>query len=232
MQMDILRKWLTEELRKGKSAGKTQGALAKHLGVHSSDISRFLRGERKRISEEQAFLAAEFLNSELPKELFANKRLYVNKAPLRGTIAAGILRAKDMEPPASISNIPYLPTKLFSDLEQYAFQLVDDSAEDYAPANAFVIFVDFGHARTAPLHGDIVRIEQMVRTSGRLKTQEFIEASLRRVDVTRGGIVLRKLSANNQHVHDLPYDPDDRSLRICDLAIGYYVMTAEDPSAK
>jgi hypothetical protein len=232
MQMDILRKWLTEELEKGKRTGKSKGALAAHLGMHNSDISRFLRGDRKRITEEQALLASEFLNAELPKELFANKRLYVKKAPLRGTIEAGILRAKAMEPPVVVSNIPYLPTNSFSTLEQYAFQLSDDSAEDYAPPNAFVIFVDFHDARTTPLHGDIVRVEQVALISGRLKTQEFIEASLRRVEVTRTGIMLRKLSDKNPHVQDLTYDPSDKSLTIRDLAIGYYVMTAEATPAK
>lgn len=227
--MDLLRKWLADELKRTR---KRQGALARHLGISDSDISRFLRGGRKQLTPDQAFQAAEFLGAPLPQDLFANKRLYVRKAPLRGVIVAGILRAKDMEPPDIISNIPYLPTTAYSELEQYAYQLTDDSAQDYAPANAFVIFVDFMLARGKPQHGDIVRIEQTVITSGRLKTQEFIEASLRRVDTTRGNVVLRKLSSSNPHIHDVSYDPDDKSLAIRDLAIGYYVMTAEVTPAK
>lgn len=229
MRIEIIRKWLAEEIPR---KGAKQGEVADYIGIAGGELSRFLAGKRENLTLDQIFLAAEFLGSEFPEDLFANKKLYVKKVPLRGTIAAGILRATNMEVPESISNIPYLPTDIFGEYEQYAYQLIDDSAEDYAPSQAFVIFVDFARARGTPKDGDIVRIEQTYLVSGRLKTQEVTEASLRRVEFTRDGILLRKLSSRNPNDQDIAYDPEDKGLVIRDLAIGYSVVTVDRPARK
>lgn len=226
MRIEIVRKWLNDEIAKQKA---NQGRLAEHIGIAGGELSRFLSGKRENLTIDQIFRASEFLQVGFPEELFADKKLYVKKAPLRGTIAAGILRAKDMEPPNSISSIPYLPTELFGDFEQYAFQLADDSAEDYAPPQAFVIFVDFNKARKSPEDGDVVRIEQTYLISGRRMTQEVTEASLKRIKVNGSRVILRSLQSRKADVPDIEYDPSDTALVIRDLAIGYYVMTADKP---
>lgn len=235
MRMDFLRKWLSDEVAraKAKRGGKiNQGALAKHIGITDSELSRFLSGKRKELTLEQLMAAAEFLGTDLPEQLFASQKLYVKKAPLRGTIEAGIARAKEMNASAHISNIAYLPVDTFSEYEQYVYQLVDDHAEDYAPNQAYVIFVDFSKARDRPQHGDIVRVEEKVIVSGRTKTKEMIEATLRRVEVTRTNIILRRLSSTHPDLQDITYDPEEKAIQITDLAIGYIVITADGGTPK
>lgn len=229
MQTEILRKWLRDTLKRKKLS---QRALARHMELDDSEISRFLSGARKHLTLEEIGLAADFLNEDLPQELFANKKLYVKKAALRGIIAAGILRATEMSVPAYVGNIPYLPTSIYSEYEQYAYQLMDDHAEDYAPPHAFVIFIDFAAARDAPRNGDIVRIEETHTISGRLKNREITEGTLRRVEITRNGTILRKLSGTNPNVHDIPFDPNDKRTFICDLAIGYFTLNGEETATK
>jgi transcriptional regulator with XRE-family HTH domain len=229
MQTEILRKWLRDTLKRKKLS---QRALARHMELDDSEISRFLSGARKHLTLEEINLAQDFLNEDLPEDLFANKKLYVKKAPLRGTIAAGILRAIEMSAPAYVGNIPYLPTSIYSEYEQYAYQLMDDHAEDYAPTHAFVIFIDFAAVRDVPRNGDIVRIEEKHTISGRTKNREIIEGTLRRVEVTRNGTILRKLSSTNPNVQDIPFDPNDKRTFIRDLAIGYFTLNSEEPSVK
>jgi transcriptional regulator with XRE-family HTH domain len=235
MRMDFLRKWLADEIARAKATGHgkiNQGALARHLGITDSELSRFLSGKRKELTLEQLMAAAEFLGTDLPEQLFASQKLYVKKAPLRGTIAAGILRVREMNASAHISNIAYLPIDTFSEYEQYVYQLVDDHAQDYAPNQACVIFVDFSKARDRPQHGDIVRVEEKVLVSGRTKTREMTEATLRRVEVTRTNITLRRLSSTHPDLTDITYDPEEKTIRIADLAIGYIVITAEAGTPK
>lgn len=228
MNMELLRRWLAAEL---VTKNVTQGALADHLGMAHSDISRFLNGKRKQITMEQAMKAADFLKSDLPDEMFGSRRFYVKKAVLRGVIAAGILREDNMKIPAAIESVPYLPSDNFSEFEQYSYQITDNHAEDYAPPQAFV-FVDFNSARDVPRNGDVVRIEQTYTIPGRFKNRQVTEGTLRRVEITPEGVVLRKLSQTNEHVLDLPYDRADERMVIRDLAIGYFVITADRKIAK
>ena len=220
MRMEILRKWLTDQIRNRRVA---QGALAKAMGMSDSELSRFLSGKRKQLTVDEIAAAAEFLESDLPEEIFVRPKIYVKKAPLRGVISAGVLRAEGMEAKASLSAIPYIPTEEFAHLSQYAYEIGDTHAEDYAPANSYVLFVDFNEARGAPLQDDIVRIEQSFLISGRLQTRHIVETTLRRVDMSDGQIMLRSLS-QDPNIQDLIYDPADTSLVIRDLAIGYTVL--------
>lgn len=228
MAIDIIREWLVYGLKTAKARDSkiTQTALAQHLGMTNSEMSRFISGKRKQLTLEETLKAAEFLNIGLPEALFDFTKLYVKKIPLYGELAAGLLQATPMSAPSFIGTIPYLPVDIFEGLEQYAYQLKDSHAEDYAPKNSFVIFVDFQKVRERPQHGDIVRIEEKITTSGRVTTREMIESTLRRAEVGHRGIMLRKLSSEDPNVQDIPYDPSDEAVVIRDLAIGYVVITA------
>jgi transcriptional regulator with XRE-family HTH domain len=223
MRMPIVVAWIQDQL---KERGVAQEALAEHIGIHPSELSKLLKGKRKGLTIEQFAKAVEFFGGNIPDGLFDSPRIYVKKAPLRGGLSAGVLRAKTMISKGALAEVPYLPTAEFAQLEQYAYQLEDNHAEDYAPAFAYVIFVDFHKARPKPLNGDIVRVEQRFAVSGGKASMEVTESTLRRIEIAGDRVILRKLSSTIPYVHDITIDSNSQNPKICDLAIGFFVVTA------
>ena len=218
-----------------KAQGKSQSALARHLGKDPAQVTRLLKPKRtgdgkptKKSAEltlremQQIF---QFLGLELSREmLVSRKKVSVKLAPVRGMVAHGVWREREMLVKTNRRDIPFLAVPEFDELEQYAYQVIDRHAEQFVPPDAYILCVQFSEARTQPKRNDIVVIERQSAFSAATRNVIMTERALRKVLIEDGKIVLHALSTD-QDVDDISYDPTVPDVKIADLVVGWISLS-------
>jgi transcriptional regulator with XRE-family HTH domain len=139
MRQQDIQKWLEHGL---SQRGKTQTALAEHLGVLPSAVNRMIRGERKMLAHEM-YAAADYLEQPLPGQAI----------PIVGKVGGGAViyphddhamgaGLDDADPPP----VPVNPSTVAVIVEG------DSMAGDNAPDGS-VLYYDERHAPDASLIG-------------------------------------------------------------------------------
>lgn len=209
---------------------KKESELAVFLGVHQSQISRMFKPRRdgvepkgkkpRELKVKELEKIFQWLGVPLSKDIMVAKRKhYVNLAPLRGTLAHGVWRQKEMLPKTGLREIPFLPVGEWAHLEQYAYEISDTHAEHFSGAQSFVLCVSYAQARGHPTNNDIVVIERQNVFPGGKGNVVAIERAVRKMVEDHGHFILKSLSSDPE-VDDIAYDPSDTSIRITDLVIG------------
>lgn len=222
-------------LEKMEEQGKTRIALAQHLGKNPSQITRLLRPHQATASKSGKKAAGltvrelgqifQFLGVDLSRDIFvAPRKLHVKLAPLRGYVAHGVWRERDMFPSSVLKEIPFLEIPEFTHLDQYAYQVVDTHADQYVPQDAFILCVDYGLARSEPKHNDIVVIERRNSFPAATRNVVTFERAIRKVDCSGPEVTLRALTSEPD-VDAVPYTGDRPDMRISDLVLGWISLS-------
>lgn len=144
--------WIKEGL---VASRKTQTALAKHLNVSHSQVTRLLQGKR-RLQWSEAQVISDFLGVHPPFVPIILPRQQDQGANIMGTIADGLWREDaagefKAEPPR-----PRAVVKTHPDAEQVAFRLDQPVADGFFPAGCYLICLRFSDIGRRPTAGDHV----------------------------------------------------------------------------
>lgn len=214
---------------------KTKSGLARHLKKHPSQVTRLLhpkRAEDGKGTKQSAELTVrdlgkifEYLELDFSPDIFVSRRkVSVKLAPLRGTVAHGVWREREMLPKSTIKEIPFPDVPEFSHLEQYAYQVIDSHGEHFVPQDGLILCVQFSGARSEPKNGDIVVIERQTTLPAATRNVIATERALRKVVIEKGRIILRPLTSDKQ-VDEIVYDPTSPNVRIAELVIGWISLS-------
>ncbi len=227
-----LRIFILEELAR---QDKTLLALAQHLGKDSSQMTRLLRPKKTKdgmATKGSAELKVkdlekifQFLGLDISRDmLVAPAKLYVNFAPVKGTVAHGIWRERDMLPKSSLQEIPFPRIPAFANLDAYAYLVIDSHAQNYVSEGSYILCVKFAEARSQPRNQDIVVIERQTTVPAARRNITTTERAVRQVVFQNGSVMLKAMTTDSQ-VDDIMYDPTNPQVRIVDLVIGLFSLT-------
>jgi hypothetical protein len=237
LEIELLR-YIDERMA---AEGKTRSALARYMGKAPSTITKLFAKidphrsavgdegrEQRNLKIEDLEQMLRFLGIEFSHDvLVASRKVYVTFAPLRGTVAHGIWREREMlskQGEDTRIQIPSLPISEFAHLDQYALQVADTHAEKYVSQNGYILCVDFLLARTSPKHEDIVVIERQVKVPAATRNVCLIERAIRQV-VIEGSDVLLKPLTDSPNVDEIRYAADDQQVRITELVVGSFLLS-------
>lgn len=249
MQQDTMT--LEEELlsfikQKMTEQGRTRSELARYMRKSPSTVTKLFSRldppgdddggdgganttkEQRNLKIEDLDQMLRFLGMEFSHDiLVARRKVYVKFAPLKGVVAHGLWREREMSSvkiPEKPIEIPSLPIAEFAHLDQYALQVVDSHAEKYVSQNGYIVCLDFLKARGAPKAEDIVVIERQVELPAATRNVTLLERAVRKVTPSEGGFTLTPLT-ENPAVDSIQYDPSDTKVRITDLVIGTFQLS-------
>ena len=200
-QQEHLKAWIAAGLKK---PGKSVGGLAAYLGfANNSPVSKMLRD--RRIQEYEIPKIAAYLEEVPPEppEIVATFSKSEQLMFLVGRIAAGIWRDQRMLPCAQATNIPRYRGKPYLLKKQEAYQVEDDSADLFARSGECVIVVDYADISSAPSEDDYA-VLQLSQPMGAAVLAEF---TIRKLERSDDGLVLRGLCSRPGTVDDIPYEP-------------------------
>lgn len=118
------------------------------------------------------------------------------------------------------TEIPRSPVERYLDMPQEAMLIEDDSAAPLAREGTYVLVVDYSLVRSWPLVGDEIvlkRYHPVLFKQGDLTQSENTVRIVTRVDRK----LVFRAPAGNQTIKDVPYDPEDASVVVQKLIIGY-----------
>lgn len=200
--MDI--EWLRNAL---KQPGKTQRALAKHMGVDESAITRILKGDRKIQLHEADLIRSYFDNPNSLVQLNSFKRTKVERKPGYGLkitkiAAPGVWREEGALLMLDRTFVPSSPDPRFSGMAQFAVLI--EGTKKYA------ICVDYDDDHSLQ-DGDLIVAER--------HRDGLVETTIRRVSKTRDGWQA-SLEVKSYPPSDVIHSIDD--LRVVGKVLGYY----------
>jgi transcriptional regulator with XRE-family HTH domain len=135
--------WIRQGLAKPR---KTQTALARHLGISQSQISRMLRGERRlQISELQRI--SDYLEEPVPLSQIAPTPFSGRVVPMVGVISDGAWQDASIPFKSLDDARPAAPTKRFEGVPQSCFRLDQDIPGHQLKAGATIYVVPYVEAR-------------------------------------------------------------------------------------
>ncbi|MBB4066784.1 LexA family protein [Gellertiella hungarica] len=198
MRDEVYRIYL-DWIRKGlKSSGKTQTALAAHLGVAHPQITMLMHGKRN-LKVHEIPKIAEFLGVPPPSvelQPYSATQVPIRKA---GIVEAGAFREVDEFDQSEPEEEYGYPDPRYPNARQMFFEVSGDSMDDLRPAPILpgakifcVAYEDIAH-RITPQQGMVVVVER-TRDGG-----HFREWSVKQIEMYEDRIEFHPRSTNPKH---------------------------------
>lgn len=195
MRLDAYQQWVRDGL---DATGKSQSALARHLGVAPSAINRIVNGTRAVDTAEIAPIAA-FLGAPPPNVEIKASGVDLVPAKLAGKVAAGLFRETDdinQDEPDPV----FVPADArFPNARLLMFDVEGDSMNELRPRAILdgdrilcVAYEDV--AAELPLRDGMTVVVQRTRDGGHLR-----EWSVKQLEVQDNKVVFHPRSTNPRH---------------------------------
>jgi hypothetical protein len=225
MSDDAAKKWIKETLR-ASGGKKTQAGLARELGVHPSQITQLLAGTRRlQFAEWQKIIT--FLEKMPPSHIHIAQPMEENSlVPLLGQIQAGVWRERRVMQANILKEIPKIPGSRYSHLQQYAYEMGDDSGDKImACTGSFLICVNFIEAcPSGPSDGDWVLVRHFLKSHGRKQEKILFREAPYIVRLKGGRTVLESAAKACDDREDITYTQPTDTLQIVSLIIGIFTI--------
>lgn len=163
----MLKQWLRDALT---TSGRTQKALADHLGLEPGAVSKMLSGVRQ-IKAEELVRITKFLKVDAPMSSMQTTPTVDVK--VTAIAAAGVWRDQRGAAVNSDVAIPSIPNSRFKGLTQRAVKVDGDDFARTVKPGQFAVYVSVADMRRKPQVGDVVYI--------RRHRGDMVEHSLRRL---------------------------------------------------
>lgn len=208
-----------------KRLGMSRAELSRRSGIEASKIGHSLGKARRNFRSYEIEKMGEIFNNTFsglkPNKLerVANFRKSESVVMLGQKIGLGFA---EMSTRHIATKIPAAKLPKYIDTPQEAWPIEDDSADIEAPKGAFAIVVDYFDFRPALQIDDkvvITRYHPILFRAGDLSQAENTVRIVAR-DEDTGAIIFKSLS-RNPAVKNIVYNPEDKSIQVAKLIIGW-----------
>lgn len=216
-----VRDWARANLKRLRMS---QAELARRIGMKdSSYLNHSMRGKRNfkplEIASMEKIFEQQFPKSKAEQFEVAQERKSARTVALGEIIASGF-REKIMVTGAQHTEIPVVTKPRYIDMPQEAWLIIDDSADLWLGPGVYLIVVDYFAARPSIQIGDKIVVKRHHPILAGQGDFDTAQNTAREIAEDDRGIVLKSLSSN-PNIRDIVYDPDDKTVIIHKLIIGF-----------
>lgn len=193
--------------------GLTQDELGELMGTTGATVQR-LETSKRGLSQKWLEAAAKALGVHI-YEILEQKPPDWEGIPVIGKVQGGNWREVD-EDVTDTRKVPVRNDPRYITLRQYALEVLGDSMDKVFPGGQFIVCVPWADTGRALKHGDLVVAER--------QKNDHVEATVKRVRVVNGKILLMPESTNPRFQKPLPLDDGDshEEVKVTGLVIGRY----------
>lgn len=193
--------------------GLTQDGLGELMGTTGETVQRLETGKRQ-LTQKWMERFAKALEVHV-YELLEQRPPDWEGIPVMGKVQGGNWREAD-EDVSDTRKVPVRNDSRYITLRQYALEVLGDSMDKVFPGGQFIVCVPWADTGRALKHGDLIVAER--------QKNGLVEATVKRVKVINGKILLMPESTNPRFQKPLPLDDGDphEDVKVTGLVIGRY----------